>query len=78
MMADLTSTSLSANFVAYLAHAPQHERDKTSDTALSGLRFGVRPSAKVVVNALLQAEKAVKQQRQDLRKVKMRRRGGNL
>lgn len=63
MMADLTSTDVSANFVATLADAAAHKRDKTSDTALSGLTQGVRPSAKEVVDALLQAEKAAKQQR---------------
>ena len=52
-MADLTSTGLSANFVATLAHAAAYERDTKRE----------RPSAKAVVNALLQAEKAAKQQR---------------
>lgn len=52
MMADLTSTGLS-DFIATLADAAAHERDRKS----------VRPSAKAVVNALLQAEKATKQQR---------------
>ena len=52
-MADLTSSDLSANFVATLAHAAAYERDTKRE----------RPSAKAVVNALLQAEKAAKQQR---------------
>lgn len=52
MMADLTSTA-SPDFVATLAHAAAAFRDRKSD----------RPSAKEVVNALLQAEKAAKQQR---------------
>lgn len=51
-MSELTSTT-SPDFVATLARAAVFERDRKSD----------RPSAKVVVNALLQAEKAAKQQR---------------
>lgn len=47
-----TSTA-SPDFVATLTHAAAHERDRRSD----------RPSAKEVVNALLQAEKVAKQQR---------------
>ncbi len=52
-MADLTSTGLSGDFVRTLTDAAAHERDRKS----------VRPSAKAVVNALLQAEKVTKQQR---------------
>lgn len=52
MMADLTSTA-SSDFVATLSKAAVALRNRTGD----------RPSAKAVVNALLQAEKAAKQQR---------------
>ncbi len=51
-MAELTSTA-SPDFVATLARAAAAFRDKRSD----------RPKAKEVVNALLKAEKAAKQQR---------------
>lgn len=51
-MADLTSTA-SSDFVATLSKAAVALRNRTGD----------RPSAKAVVNALLQAEKAAKQQR---------------
>lgn len=52
MMPELTSTA-KPDFVATLAHAAVALRDGTGD----------RPSATAVVNALLQAEKAAKQQR---------------
>jgi hypothetical protein len=52
MMAELTSTA-SPDFVATLARAAAAFRDKRSD----------RPKAKEVVNALLKAERAAKQQR---------------
>lgn len=52
MTAEVGATS-SPDFVATLSKAAAHERDKRSD----------RPSAKAVVNALLQAEKVAKQQR---------------
>ncbi len=52
MMTNLTSTA-SFNFVTTLSHAALALRDPRSD----------RPSAKAVVNALVQAEKAAKQQR---------------
>jgi hypothetical protein len=51
MTVEETSTAFS-DLVAVLAHAAAHERGGRS----------ARPSAKVVVNALLQAEKAAKQQ----------------
>jgi hypothetical protein len=51
MTVEETSTAFS-DLVAVLAHAAAHERDGRS----------ARPSAKVVVNALLQVEKAAKQQ----------------
>lgn len=52
MTTDLTSTA-SPDFVATLTHAAAAFRDRRSD----------RPRTKAVVNALLQAEKAAKQQR---------------
>jgi hypothetical protein len=52
MTAELGSTT-EPDFVATLSKAAAHDRDRRGD----------RPSAKEVVNALLQAEKAAKQQR---------------
>lgn len=52
MTAELTPTA-SPNFITTVAHAASAFRDRNGD----------RPSTKAVVNALLQAEKAAKQQR---------------
>ncbi len=53
MTAELESTTSSPDFVATLSKAAATFRDRRS----------ARPSAKAVVNALVQAEKATKQQR---------------